>query len=80
MKDNTQVKSAAMSCINDVEILTVDLGKITISSVYKPPGADFIFTESYNRTKIIIDDFNSHSVNWGFNETNEDGEKVEEWA
>jgi len=84
VKDNTQVKSAFMSCVNDIEILTADLGKITITSVYKPPGADFIFTEPCNfrdnRTKIIISDFNSHSVNWGYNETNDDGEKVEEWA
>lgn len=84
VKHNTQVKSAAMSCTKDIEILSVDLGKITIASVYKPPGADFIFTEPDNfrdnRTKIIIGDFNSHNVNWGYNETNEDGEKVEEWA
>jgi len=84
VKENTQKKSAFMSCANDIEFLTADLGKITISSVYKPPGADFIFTEPYdfrnNRTKIIIGDFNSHSANWGYTETNEDGEKVEEWA
>lgn len=84
MKNNTQVKSAAISCTNDIEILTADLGNITILSVYKLPGAEFIFTElynfRYNRTKIIIDDFNSHSVNWRYNETNQDCEKVEEWA
>jgi len=84
VKDNTQVKSAYTSCVNEIEILTADLRKIMITSVYKPSRADLIFTEPYNfrdnRKKIIIGDFNSYSVNIGYNETNDDGEKVEKWA
>ena len=61
-----------------------DLGKITISLVYEPPRAYFILTELHNfrdyRTKIIIGDFNSHSMNWEYNETNQVGEKVKEWV
>lgn len=30
-----------------------------------------------NKPQVIIGDFNSHSMQWGYNEINEDGEAVE---
>lgn len=57
-----------MSKIDDIEILTVDLRKISVTSTYKPWDEKLIFTEPYNyidnKTKIIVEeDFNSHSEN-----------------
>ena len=54
-----------------------------ITSVYKPPAEDFSFTDPVtqvqSKPQIIIGDFNSHSTQWGYMETNKDGEAVEEW-
>ena len=54
-----------------------------ITSVYKPPAEDFSFTDPVpqvqSKPQIIIGDFNSHTTQWGYMETNKDGEAVEEW-
>jgi len=51
--------------------------------VYKPPGNPFIFqnpTNYHNKdTKIIIGDSN-HNTSWGYAETDDDGEKLENWT
>jgi len=61
----------------DIEILTVDIGKNTITSIYNLPSVEFEFIETKNfrskDTKFIIGDFNSHSVQWGYRETDENG-------
>ncbi|XP_049873462.1 uncharacterized protein LOC126372007 [Pectinophora gossypiella] len=76
--------SVEYSSDNGVEIITVDIGYCTVTSVYKPPNTPFQFVPPTNfnndKTKIVMGDFNSHSTNWGYNATNADGEAVEEWA
>lgn len=70
-----------MSSSNDIEILTTDLRKVMVSSMYKPPCKKFIFTKldhfKDKMTKIITGDFNSHSRELGIPRTNENGKKVE---
>ncbi|KAI5732373.1 hypothetical protein M8J77_025795 [Diaphorina citri] len=82
-KPNLPIKSTAITCDNDVEILTVELESCSISSVYKPPNNAFNFAEPNNknqRLKILIGDFNCHSTSWGYRQTNDDGEKLESWV
>lgn len=78
------VTSAHKTCHNDIEILTIEIGTFTVTSVYKPPGKDFVFTPPQNftsqQTKFVLGDFNSHSVTWGYQSNDENGELVEEWA
>jgi len=84
VRDKLNVKSVHITNEDNKEIITVDLGNITISSIYKPPNTLFKFIESPNfrnqNTRIIIGDLNSHSLSWGYADTNEDGELVEKWA
>lgn len=62
----------------------MDIGKCIISSVCKPPNRRFKWrsnsTIDRSLAKIIIGDFNSHSINWGYVENNEDNDLVEKWA
>ena len=66
-----------------LEILQVDTELINITSVYKPQPASFTWPQTHQigtKAGLIIGDFNSHSTNWGYNETDSDGEAVENWA
>nr|CAH7754178.1 unnamed protein product [Callosobruchus chinensis] len=64
------ITSAHKICRNDVEILTIEIGTFTVTSVYKPPGKYFVFTPPQNFTsqdrKFVLGDFNSHTVTWGY--------------
>lgn len=82
-KPNLKIISTAKTEINDIEILTIELEHCTVTSIYKPPNADFQFTEPANfRNKkhhIVIGDFNCHSTSWGYNRTDKNGEELETW-
>ena len=67
------------------ETLKVETTKLTICSIYKPPPSPFQWPKIETRTQdakplLAIGDFNSHNTIWGYQEHNEDGESVEEWA
>ena len=84
IKPELVITSAFSSRMNDTEIITVELGKCTITSIYKPPNKPFDFkspSNFYNQDiRFVLGDFNSHSSNWGYTLTDENGKKVEEWA
>ena len=77
------MEATSVSEDDNIEVLTIELSNVVIMSVYKPPTVDFKYPNSaplaHNKPQIIIGDFNSHSTQWGYKETNKDGESVEEW-
>jgi len=83
-KPMLEIKSSNVTNDVGIEILTIELTKCTVTSVYKPLNIPFTFHKSDNfnnsRTKIIIGDFNSHHTEWGYENTKDDGERVEQWA
>jgi len=83
-KPMLEIKSVHVTNFEGIEILTIELAKCTVTSVYKPPNVPFTFhnPENINNSiiKIIIGDFNSHHTEWGYENTNDDGERVEQWA
>ena len=80
---NPVIEATSVSDDDNIEILTVELSNVVITSVYKPPTTNFKFPQAvpriHNKPQIIIGDFNSHSTIWGYRDTNKDGEAVEEW-
>jgi hypothetical protein len=42
------IGSAAFNHTNNIEILTIETKKCTITSIYKPPNADLIFEKPSN--------------------------------
>jgi hypothetical protein len=52
--------------------------------IIQTPNVPFTFhnLDNFNnlRTKIITDDFNSHYTEWWYENTNDDGDLVEQWA
>ena len=83
-KHDTIIDQTSLTKSDNVEILSVSLGKLSVTSIYKPPGTSFSFREpetfNYQQINVVIGDFNSHSISWGYSETNDDGTLVEEWA
>ena len=80
---NLVIESTSCSVVDDIDILTVELSSVVVTSVYKPPPSAFVFHQTvphvHSKPQIIIGDFNSHSTQWGYRETNKDGEAVEMW-
>lgn len=83
-RPNLAIKTLDLTCNEDIEILTVELQSCTITSIYKPPAADFIFNEPENfnnqPVQLVLGDFNCQSTVWGYSETSKSGEDLESWA
>ena len=82
VRNGLTVDNASVSENDNIEVLSIELMGISVSSVYKPPIETFSLPNAVTdgRVNVVIGDFNSHSVTWGYGETNEDGESVENWA
>lgn len=84
VKSDTKILSTSISEINDVEILTIELTNCTVTSVYKPPMAEFIKENiclpKTNKVNFIVGDFNSRSELWGYPNEDKNGETLIQWA
>ena len=69
---------------SQIELITVSLANITITSVYKPPASEFEWPSLPERCRrplhLVIGDFNSHSTAWGCEQNDCNGDPVEAWA
>jgi len=65
-KPELVVENASYSHSSQIEILTIEVRNCTITSVYKPLNIAFAFEKPDNfdncDTKVVLGDFNSHSV------------------
>ena len=79
---NYTCESTSVSSTDNIEIIQVQLSGVSVTSFYKPPNEQFEFScnTTQTSTQVIIGDFNSHSTQWGYRSTNEDGTLVEIWA
>ena len=80
VKEGTTVESIHTVNQNNIEIFSVDLGSIVITSVYKPPATPFKLPPLFkpHKNRIVVGDFNSHNTQWRYNSTNEDCNAVEQ--
>jgi len=79
-----KIKSSDVNNFEGIEILTIDLAKCTVISVYKPPNVLLTFynTDNFNnsKTKIIIGHFNSYHTERGYKNINDDGDRVGQFS
>ena len=82
VKIGTIINSTSLTNFYNIEILTVNIIGISVTSIYKPPGELFSFdhppTSVGSQPRVIIGDFNSHSAQWGCKTAN--SELVGDWA
>ena len=71
--------STSTSSTNNVEIIQTQL---MVTSVYKTPNERFSFESDHRspQKNVVIGDFNSHSADWGYISTAENGPLVEKWS
>lgn len=78
------LSSTSKKITHDIEVLTIESGSFTISSVYKPPGQnlDLSMPGNFNnqKTQFVVGDFNCYSTTWGYGETDSNGQLLEQWA
>ena len=81
IRDSCTCESTSTSSTDNIEIIQATLNGVSINSYYKPPNQAFDFRSSTTDTplQVIIGDFNSHSTEWGYKSTNDDGTLVERW-
>ena len=63
-----------------VEIITIVMSGVVVHSVYKPPNDSFELPAQGHTNLPHIGDFNSHCTMWGYADTYNEGEAVEQWA
>ena len=68
VKANSVLEASSVSSDDDIEVLSVELSSVVVTSIYKPPAVDYKFPHSIpqvpGKPQIIIGDFNSHSTQW----------------
>lgn len=84
VRPDLAVLSAHKTTDSGIEVLTIESGNFTVTSIYKPPGEKFGLTRTQNfnnqKTQFVVGDFNCHSTAWGYSETDHNGHLLEEWA
>jgi len=60
----------------------VQVGGYQIANIYKPPSAhwDVPVLPVLPHPALYVGDFNSHHIDWGYKDHDEDGERLSEWA
>ena len=81
VKPGIDLNNTNIYCDNNMQILSINLEGLTVTSRYKPPNTPFTNKDPHchQSTEIIMGDFNSHNTIWGYDETNENGKAVESW-
>ena len=82
IRDDLKVDNVYESVPGTVELITIVMSGVVVHSVYNPPNDQFAFPALGHRDlpHIVIGDFNSHSITWGFDTTCNNGEAVEQLA
>ena len=67
---------------DNMELISFEMHEVVVHSVYKPPNEKFILPAlgHVNLHNIVIRDFNSHITTWGYSNTDDNGEAVEQLA
>ena len=78
---NITNESTSSSRVNNVELLITNLRGVTVTSIHKQPTMHFSPSKIvHNDSWVVIGDFNSHSTNWGYDVTDDDGDLIKSWA
>lgn len=77
----SNAKIVAQAVVGEVFILTAEVSGVNIVNVYKPPNTlwNNLPLHVLKHPTIYIGDFNSHSLHWGYDRNDENGEILFDW-
>ena len=81
IRDDLKVYNVYKRVQGTVELTTIVVSGVVVHSVYKPLNNQFALPALDHRDlpHIVIGDFNSHSISWGHDTTDNNGQAVEQW-
>lgn len=66
---------------DNISVLAVKVGQVTIGNVYKPPRIEWTFPlPTYEHPVVYMGDFNSHHQLWSYETNDTNGELIVDWA
>ena len=82
IRSDLKVKGVSVWEQDNVELISIEMPGVVVHSVYKPPNEKFVPTAlgNGNLPHIVIGDFKSQITTWGYTNTDNNGEVVEQWA
>ena len=82
IRSDLKVKGISVWEQDNLELISIEMHGVVVHCVYTPPNEKFVLPElgHGNLPHIVIEDFNSHSTTWGYTNTDNNVEAVEQWA
>lgn len=76
------VKLVETSSLDNISVVTIELGGTNIVNVYKPPNEVWPANvlPSYDKPSIYIGDFNSHHSLWKYRDDDDNGVAIVNWT
>ncbi|XP_072381681.1 uncharacterized protein [Diabrotica undecimpunctata] len=70
------------SDINNIHTVTIQIGEITISNIYKPPAVLWPphVIHAHPHPSVYVGDFNSHHELWKYRQSDQNGEALLNWS
>ena len=82
IRSDLKVKGVSAWEKDNVELISIEMPGVVVHSVYKPPNEKLVIPalRYRNLPHIVIGYFNSHITIWGYTNTDDNGEVVEQWV
>ena len=82
IRSDLKVKGVSVWKQDNVELISIEMPRVVVHSVYKAPNEKFVLPAlgHGNLPHIVIGDLNSHSTTWGYTNTDDNREAIEQWA
>ena len=82
IRSDLKVKGVSICEQDKVELISIEMPGVVVHSVFKPQNEEFVLPALGHGKlpHIVIRNFNSRSTTWGYTNTHDNGEAVEQWA
>ena len=80
IRSDLKVKRISVWEQGNIELIPNDMPGVIVHSVYKPPNENLVLSVLGHLPHIVTGDFISLRTTWGYTNTDDNEEAVEQWA